>query len=79
MAVLTEPAGNLAAVTKSDTTVFDIASRGIWVGGAGDIAVKTTDGQTVTIVGVVAGTLLPIRVTQVLETGTSATNIVRMW
>lgn len=65
------------AVTKSDTTM--ISGSALYVGGAGDVALKTEGGDTVTFVGVQAGTTLVIRFTQVLSTNTTATNMVRMW
>ena len=67
------------AVTKSDSTIFSQPTRALWVGGAGDVAVKYIDGSTDTIQAVAAGTLLPIRVTQVLSTGTTATKISGMY
>lgn len=70
------PAESLFAVTKSDSTVFTQATRAIWVGGAGDIAVRMVDQTTGTIAGVAAGTLLPIRCDKVLSTGTTATSII---
>jgi hypothetical protein len=73
-------AQNAAAVTKSDSTVFTPATIGLWVGGVGDVAVRMYGSQTsVTFVAVPAGTMLPIQVDKVLSTGTSATNIVRLW
>lgn len=68
-----------AAVTKSDETVFNPSARGLYIGVAGDVAVRMIGGQPVTFVAVAAGSILPIQVDQVLSTGTSATNIVRMW
>jgi hypothetical protein len=69
------PATGGFAITKSDATVFAQPTRAVWVGGAGNLAVTYLDGTTDVITGVPAGTLLPIRVTQVLSTGTSATTI----
>ena len=67
-----------SAVVKSDTTAL-LATRGLWVGGAGDVAVKMAgDGATVTFLGVPAGTLLPIKVTAVMSTNTTATNILAL-
>jgi hypothetical protein len=63
-----------AAVTKSDSAFVDF--YGLYVGGAGDVAVKTGAGNSVTFSSVPAGTIIPLRVTQVLSTGTTATNIV---
>lgn len=74
-------AENAAAVTKSDATVFDPSTRGLYVGGAGDVAVRMIGppAASVTFVGVPAGTILPVQCDQVLSSGTSATNIVRLW
>lgn len=72
------PGIDAAAVTKSDATVLN-ETRGIYVGGAGDVAVRMISGNSVTFVGVQAGTLLPIRVDKVLSTGTNATSIVAIY
>jgi hypothetical protein len=63
------------AITKSDTTVFAQPTRAVWVGGAGNLAVVYLDGTTDTITGVPAGTMLNIRVTQVMSTNTTASEI----
>lgn len=76
---LDSPAGNAYAVTTSDGTDQTIATRGIYVGGAGDIKVTTTGGNTVTFVGVPAGSILPIRAARIWATGTTATNLVGMY
>ena len=62
-------------ITKSNTTVFAQPTRALYVGGVGDVAVTYLDGTTDTLKAVPAGTVLPVRVSQVLSTGTSATNI----
>lgn len=68
-----------AAVTPGDSTTLP-ATRGIWVGGAGNLAVIFAgDTTAVTLVGVAAGTLLPIQVTKVMSTNTTATNIVALY
>lgn len=74
----TIPAQSAAAVVKSDATVLD-ATRGLWVGGVGDVAVTMANGETpITFVGVAAGTLLPISVTKVLA-ATTATSILALY
>lgn len=73
-----DPAQDAAAVTASDTTNIGIA-RGIYVGGAGNLAVTTSAGNNVTFVGVAAGTIVPIQCVRVLSTGTTATSIVAMF
>lgn len=65
------------AVTKSDSTVLQF--RAIYVGGAGDVAIKHTEGgAAVTYVGVPAGSILPVSGVRVMSTGTTATNMVWM-
>lgn len=51
--------------------------RGVWIGGAGNVAVTLTDGTTVTIAGVQAGTLLPLEVQQI-NAGSTAT-LMLLW
>lgn len=73
------PAVKAAAVTKSDDTVLS-ATRALYVGGSGDVAVIMVDDTTaVTFSAVPAGTILPLRVTKVMATNTSAANIVALW
>jgi len=67
----THSAGSALAVTPNDDTNIALNVRGLYVGGAGDVAVIMANGQTVTFVGVAAGSILPIRATRVLATGTT--------
>jgi hypothetical protein len=73
---LLAPASDGAAVTKSDTANLPVASKRLWVGGAGNVALVTVKGTTLTYTAVPAGTYLYVRAQQVLSTGTTATNIV---
>lgn len=73
------PAGRYAAVAPSDSADLAFVSRAIYVGGDGNIAAVSPEGQTVTFVGVPAGTILPIRCARINSTGTTATNLVAMW
>ena len=67
------------AVTKSDATILP-TTRGLWVGGAGDVAVIFAgDTAAVTLAGVLAGTLLPVQVTKVMSANTTATSIVALY
>ncbi len=72
------PASKLVAITKSDATdLTDNKIKALWVGGAGDVAViAINDSAAVTLVGVQAGTILPVMVKKVMSTNTTATNIV---
>ncbi len=65
------------AVTKSDTATIR-HTRGIYVGGTGDLVVRTLRGTTLTFVAVPAGALLPIRVDMVMS-ATTATSIVALF
>ena len=71
-------ASDAVNVTPSDATVLAPTWGGLFVGGAGNVAVVTEEGTTLTFTGVLAGSVLPIVVTRVRATGTTATNIVGM-
>ena len=70
------PASMAADVTPSDSAPLPIASKRLWVGGAGNVSLVTTGGVSVTYAGVPAGTYLNVRAAQVNATGTTATNII---
>ena len=71
------PATIGAAVTPNDGSDLPAPTRAVWVGGAGDLVVHM-NAQSVTFTSVPAGSLLPIVVTRVLATGTTATGIVSL-
>lgn len=73
---LTCPAIAATAITPNDSTDLANATRAIYVGGAGSLAVVFVEGQSVTFSGVAAGTILPLRLSRVLATGTTATGLV---
>lgn len=67
------------AVTKSDVTVL-APTAALYIGVSGDVAVNMTQGNgivTVVFKAVPVG-ILPIQVTQVLSTGTTATNVLAL-
>lgn len=68
------PAVGAFAITPSDATEFQ-ATRGIYVGTSGDLAVVMYDGSEVIFVSAAVG-YHPIRVTKVLSAGTTADDIV---
>lgn len=70
------PACNAVAVNPSDTADLAFASKALYVGGAGNVALVTVGGDTVTYVGVPAGSYLSVRVRRVLATGTTASSII---
>jgi len=67
-----------ADVTKSDVTVFD-APQAIYIGTGGDIALRLIGNSTTVVYkNIPDGTFLPVLADQVLSTGTTASDIVRM-
>lgn len=70
---LIAPQPDAFAVTPSDVTTQP--ANALYVGTTGNVAVVTEAGTTVTFSNVPVG-ILPIRVIQVLSTGTTASNIV---
>jgi len=73
-----QPASFAAAVTPHDSNELSYVTRALYIGGAGTITVTMYGGGNVAF-EVVAGAILPIRVTKVLSTGTDATLIVALW
>lgn len=68
------------AVTPSDSTDLTRgATKGLYIGGAGNVAVITSGGDTVTFNAITIGNVHPISVKRVLATGTTATNIVAVY
>lgn len=76
---LDSPALNAAEVTPSDAADLATDARSLYVGGAGDVKVTTTGGDTVTLKAVPVGTVVPVRTRKVFATGTTATLIVALW
>lgn len=72
---LDSPAEDFFPITPNDSVDLSEVTRSIWVTGAGNLTVITRKGQTRTWSSVPANTLLPIRVSRVLTTGTTATGI----
>jgi hypothetical protein len=72
---LSGPASHGFAVTPHDTNVLSETTRALYVGSAGTLAVVMASGASFTFTGVASGTVLPVRATKVMATGTSATEI----
>jgi hypothetical protein len=79
--VLTAHIFNAGAQAFTIYSSADYPNQGcvLYVGGAGDLAVVTSSGSEVTLVGVVAGSFIPVQVLRVESTNTTATNIVALW
>lgn len=67
------------SITPSDTEPLTALPRCLYVGGAGDLAVVSAFGDSVTMKNVPAGTFLPLRADKVLATGTTADHIVAIY
>lgn len=76
---VTFPISNGASVTPNDSDELEYVTRAIWIGGAGNLSVVTANGDTIVLKGVVAGSLIPIRVVKVLASETTASDIVALW
>lgn len=71
-------AAKAAAVTPSDVTILP-TTRGLYIGTGGDVAVVMADGgSAVTFSSVLAG-FMPVQVTKVMSTNTTASNILALW
>ncbi len=74
----TSPAGSSAAVTPHNSTDLTDSTRALWVGVLGDISVEMENTGSAVVFKGVQG-LIPIRVTRVNSTATTATDIVAIW
>jgi hypothetical protein len=76
---LTSPPEDAAAIAPDDGQDLATATRAVWVGGGGDLRLRMLGGAEVTLQGVAAGSLLPLRIARVFATGTTATALVGLW
>lgn len=76
---LSSPAESAQAITPDDAADLATTPRALYVGQAGDLAVTMLGGETVVLGAVPAGALLPLRVTRVRATGTTAGRILGLW
>lgn len=66
-----------AMVTPSDTATFDPSV--VYVGGGGNAKITTAQGTDLTFYGLQPGGVIPVRVKRVWATGTTATNLTRVY
>ena len=84
-----EPSFQFSAITPSDTALLTYTNsagevekrrcKAIYVGGAGNLAIKDDAGNAVTFTGVTAGSVYPISTDTVMSTGTTATHLVALF
>lgn len=73
-------ARSAAAITPSDSVNLAVATRGLYVGVAGDVVVlMADDSAVVTLKNLAAGSVHPISVKRVNSTDTTATDIVGLF
>ncbi len=73
------PARHAVAVTPNDGTALPYVTKALYIGGAGNVTVRPIEGGAdCTFSAVPAGSILPVRVSHVRATGTSATMIVAL-
>lgn len=73
------PAKSLRAITPHDTNELAFVAKALYVGGGGNISiVAQEDTAPITLTGVVAGQIIPVRAKIVRATGTTATGIVAL-
>ena len=51
----------------------------IYVGVGGDVAIETSAGDQVTLVGLPTGSFVPVHLVKVMSTGTTAASIIALW
>ena len=74
---VTAPASECFSITPSDTNELAVATKAIYIGSGGDLAVIAVGSDTpVTFRDTITGSILDIRVRQVLVTGTTAQELI---
>jgi hypothetical protein len=73
------PATNWRTITVSDSVNLPAGCRGIYVGGAGNIALVGDDNVAVTFSAIPVGTFLPCGPKRVNSTNTTATNLIALY
>ena len=77
MSNVSDPAKFGVSITPSDSTTLT-PTRALYIGVAGDVTVLMMNSETVTFKSVAVG-ILPVQVTKVFATNTTATNMVALW
>lgn len=75
----TEPSPKYAVITPHDSTDLANMTRGIYVGGTGNIVAVMEDNTTCLFSAVPVGTILPIKVRRINSTSTTATLLVALY
>ena len=75
-ASLSDPAFDAFQISPDDVTELAEITRALYIGVGGDLSVTMQSGQDIVFSGAPAGLLLPLRVSHVKNTGTTASGIV---
>lgn len=75
-ASLSGPASSGFSIAPSDGDDLPEATRALYVGTGGHLSVRMLSGETLMLSNVLSGSFLPLRVTRVLSTGTTAAALV---
>lgn len=76
---ITWPSEHAFAITPNDDADLPFVTRGIYIGGAGNVRVTTLGGETVDYKNLAVGMTHEGRIKRVHATGTTATDIVGKW
>lgn len=76
---LESPGNNAIAVTPNNSADLSTHARGLYIGVAGDVKVTTAGGDSVVLKGAVAGSVIPVRVSRVWASQTTASSIVALY
>jgi len=75
-ASLSGPASSGFSITPSDGDDLPETTRALYVGTGGNLSMRMLSGETLTLLNVLPGSFLPLRVTRILSTGTTAAALV---
>jgi hypothetical protein len=73
---LTSPATAAEAIQPNDAEPLEFVTRALYIGQGGDMNIVLKSGDTVLLRNMQASVFYPLRVVQVLATGTTAADIV---
>lgn len=73
---LTTPAEHADPITPSDAQDLPRATRALYVGQEGNVAVRFVSGDSVVLANLQAGVIYPLRLRRILATGTTAAGLV---
>lgn len=69
----------VAVVPNDGADIASAATLGLYIGGAGNVAVVMSDGSEVIFIGLAAGIIHPLAVKRVKATGTTASSILAVY